>query len=153
MDQDTKEFLHSLEQENGGKIIFKTYAVLIGFTNEKNINLGGLLYIINDTLYFEDFEKQGGLFSLIPLKKTRSYKKYKTSIDINSIKTFFSVKIASAKAVVGGKKSESQLRTVNGLKKKLFQTAVYLSRTGKPGLLLEVIDDNTFMDAITKELQ
>ena len=152
MDQETKDFLHSLEQENGGQIIFKTYAVLIGFSNGENINLGGLLYIINNTLHFEDFEKKGGLFSLVSLKKSKSYKKYKTSIDISSINDLYSVKFTSAKAVTGGKISESQLRPVNGLKKKLFQTAVYLSRTGEPGWLLEVMDDNAFMDIISKEL-
>ncbi|MBI9100734.1 MAG: hypothetical protein JEY91_19840 [Spirochaetaceae bacterium] len=148
MDQETKEFLASLEKENGGKILFKTYAVLIGFSNGQNINLGGLLYIINHTLYFEDFEKQGGLFGLITAKKKRAYKKYKTSIDISSIKNVYSVKMSAAKAVVTGKLAQEQLFPVAGFKKKLFQTSIFLSCSEEPGWFLEVIDDKKFIQTI-----
>ena len=151
MDQETKDFLNSLEKENGGQIIFKTYAVLIGLSNGQNINLGGLLYIINNTLYFEDFEKQGGLFGLIASRKKKTYEKYKTSIDISSIEDLYSVKINAVKAAAGGKLSQEQLVPVNGFQKKLFQTAVYLSRSGEPGWLLEVIDSKAFINIIREQ--
>ncbi|NQT57696.1 MAG: hypothetical protein HQ557_01815 [Bacteroidetes bacterium] len=152
MDQETQDFLNSLEQENGGQIIFKTYAVLIGLSNGKSINLGGLLYVINNTLYFEDFEKQGGLFGLITSKKKKAYKKYKTSIDISSVDNLYSVRITAAKAAVNGRLSQDQLQPVKGLQKKLFQTAVYLSRSGEPGWLLEVIDDKAFINIIKEQI-
>jgi hypothetical protein len=151
MDQETKDFLDSLEKENGGQIIFKTYAVLIGFSNGQNLNLGGLLYVINNTLYFEDFEKQGGLFGLITSKKKKVYEKYKTSIDISSIENLYSVKINAAKAVASGKLSHEKIGPVTGLQKKLFQTAVYLSLAVEPGWLLEVIDDKKFITIIEEQ--
>ena len=151
MDQETKDFLDSLETENGGQIIFKTYAVLIGFSNGQNLNLGGLLYVINNTLYFEDFEKQGGLFGLMTSRKKKVYEKYKTSIDINSIENLYAVKINAAKAVAGGKLSHKKLTPVTGLQKKLFQTAVYISRAEEPGWLLEVIDDKKFITIIEEQ--
>jgi hypothetical protein len=151
MDQETKDFLGSLEQENGGLIIFKTYAVLIGFSNGKYLNLGGLLFIINKTLYFEDFEKQSGLFGMITAKKKKVYNKYKTSIDINSIDNIFSVKINAAKALASGKLSEKKIMPVTGFQKKLFQTAVYLSCTEEPGWLLEVIDDKAFIKIMKEQ--
>jgi len=151
MDQETKDFLDSLEKENGGQILFKTYAVLIGLSNGQNINLGGLLYVINNTLYFEDFEKQGGLFSMVTSKKKKAYEKYKTSIDISSIENQYSVKINAAKAVAAGKLSHERLTPVTGLQKKLFQTAVYLSRSGEPGWLFEVIDNKAFINILKEQ--
>ena len=151
MDQETKDFLNSLEQENGGQIIFKSYAVLIGFSDGKSIDLGGLLYVINNTLYFEDFEKQSGPFSLITSKKKKIYKKYKTSISIDSIEDLYSVKMNTAKAVTHKRLSQDQLKPLKGVQKKIFQTAVFLARSKNPGWLLEVIDDKIFINLIKEQ--
>ncbi len=55
-DNSPEEFILNREKEYGGKVIFSSFAKYIGTcTSGFKKNLNGILYIIDSTLYFEDF--------------------------------------------------------------------------------------------------
>ena len=56
-DSSANGFWKEREDEKGGKIQFNTFATFIGRSGEKKVDLGGLVYLINNIVYFEDFEK------------------------------------------------------------------------------------------------
>ncbi|MCF7943314.1 MAG: hypothetical protein K9L21_02655 [Spirochaetia bacterium] len=154
MDQDTQEFLQGLEKENGGPIIFKTYAILLQTEEIRGTarQSGGLLYLINDTLYFEDFEKQPSVFGLIMPRKKQTYEKLKTQLPISSIQDVFTVRASDARAAASDRKESTELKPVTGFKKKLFQTAVCIKTSHSRPWLLEVLNDNEFIREIKEKI-
>jgi hypothetical protein len=157
MDDDTVEFLQSLERENGGPIQFKTYAVITGFRGyspvPNQLPVSGLLYIINDRLYFEDFEKQPSVFGIVMPKKKKVYEKYKTSIGIRDITQVSTVSSSAARAASSGKIAVSDVQEVSGLKKLLFQTSVCLKFGSAQAWFMEVLDDRQLSAAVNRARQ
>ncbi len=84
MDNETQDLLQQLETENNGKITYKTYALFLGNGERGVKNLGGLLYIVNNRLIFEDFERQGGMLQLL-VKRKQKYEKTKFSLTLDDV--------------------------------------------------------------------
>lgn len=64
-DNSPEKFIINREKEYGGKVLFSSFAKYIGTSKsgfKKNLN--GILYIINSTLYFEDFKPQQNILTM-----------------------------------------------------------------------------------------
>ena len=120
MDEESKIFLAQLEEENGGKLEFRTYTTYLGKGGGEIINLGGLFYIVEDKLIFEDFEKQGGPLQLFFRKKGK-YEKFKFSINLSDIDRIDLVNLSLATSAVSRSNKPEALPAVSGLKKILFR--------------------------------
>ncbi len=82
-----EEFWRRTAEKRGAEILFNTFAVYMGRAKENLHDLAGLLYLAGDTLWFEDFEKDGGLMGLFIRKS--AYVKTEFSVpkaDIVSVK-------------------------------------------------------------------
>jgi hypothetical protein len=64
-DEDPKEFWRKTAEKRGGQIGFLTYAMLVGRSGAGALELSGLLYTVNETVWFEDFERSNWLSRLI----------------------------------------------------------------------------------------
>jgi hypothetical protein len=90
-----EEFWKQTAEKRGAEIKYYTFAIYLGRSKETLLDLGGLLYLAGDTLWFEDFEKQSSLFGFQTSGKLFGAKK-------PYVKTEFSVPradIVSAKVI------------------------------------------------------
>lgn len=141
---ETQEYLESLEQEFSGPIRFKTYANFLGFSTPERIEKGGLLFVINDTLYFEDFERKLGLLDLVGLQNREVYQKFRTSCLIRDISAHFTARTAAVKQVIKGYRPLERIRPTNIVVKSFVKTCYVITLTSGPSWFMEVLDDTEF---------
>ncbi len=126
MDEETKEFLDNLENTYGGKITWKTFATWYGCSDATFREYGVFVFKINDTLYFEDFEKKHAIFGMELKTKKKSKEKYvqlKREIDVKEIETIFKVTQSNALDVIKNNKDPKALKEIN-LLGKIFKKSV-----------------------------
>ena len=69
VESEARKFWEEKEVEKGGKVTFYTFATFLGRSSDRQVTNGGLVYIIDDNIYFEDFEKDNWLVKLIARKQ------------------------------------------------------------------------------------
>jgi hypothetical protein len=60
-DDDPAEFWRQTAERRGGEIRFFTFATLVGRSGGSFLNFPGLLYLVGDFFWFEDFERENWL--------------------------------------------------------------------------------------------
>ncbi len=126
MDEEAQEFIDNLETRYGGKITWKTFATWYGCSDSTFREYGVFIFKINDTLYFEDFEKKYSLFGMeLKTKKKNKvkYVKLERQIEIKDIKNVYKVSQANALDVIKNKKDPKSIKSIN-LFDKLFRKSV-----------------------------
>lgn len=147
MDNETNNLLKQLEDENGGKLVYKTYALFLGISGEGAKNLGGLFYIVNGRLIFEDFEKQGGLLQMF-VKREEKYEKTKFSFPVDDIAAVHSVVRSSALKAVRGTRAPDKTIPASGLRKFLNRTITQIFLNNGKAYYFELIDEKAFREFI-----
>lgn len=126
MEESREEFFNNREKKYNGKIIYKTYAKLKGFTGINRITQSvGLLYIINDKIYYEDFEPP------VPFLTTYAgrpkYTKIEFNIDINNVNNICIISDKFTKAVLEKPDKLDGLENIKkGLKSIFTKTDVFI---------------------------
>ncbi len=149
MDSETNNFLRQLEEENGGKLTFRTYALYLGFSGEGVKNLGGLFYSVNGRLIFEDFEKEGGLLGLL-VKRKNAYKKTKFSFPIEEITDVYTVTRSAALRSIQGGRLPSDIPPASKILKILSRTVTQIRLKDGKAYYFEMIDEKPFKLFIDK---
>lgn len=149
-DQTPEEFWAEIEEKHGGKVRFYTFTRFIGRSQAHMVNLPGLLYIINDILHFEDFEKDSMLARLMNRKS--KYEKTEFSIPLERIEEKQIVSRNQAMNCIAGTVAGENLRPVSVLQK-FFTTPVYqlLLDDGESVFFEQVMDQKQFIHALTPE--
>jgi len=60
-EEDPADFWRQTAQKRGGEVAFFTFATLVGRTGGNILNFPGLLYLVGDLFWFEDFERDNWL--------------------------------------------------------------------------------------------
>ena len=60
-EEDPAEFWRQTAEKRGGAVGFFTFATLVGRTGGNILNFPGLLYLVGDFFWFEDFERDNWL--------------------------------------------------------------------------------------------
>lgn len=150
MDNESNELLKQLEEENQGKLTYKTYALFLGESgNEGAKNLGGLLYVVNNLLIFEDFEKQGGMLQLL-VKRKEKYEKTKFSIALESIEHIYAVTRSGAMGAIRFDKNPSDIPRAPGILRILTRTLTQILMRDGQAYYFELIDEKGFKAFIGK---
>ncbi|ADK80604.1 hypothetical protein [Sediminispirochaeta smaragdinae] len=144
MNDDTDKVLRELEEQNGGKIRYKTYALFLGKNGGGERDLGGLLYGIEDRLIFEDFERQPNMLLALFNSKKEEYTKYKVEFSSSDITGFRAVVLGQVKAVVNGRISPERVAESTGLRKMLGRSAVEICLEDGRAFYFELFDIKGF---------
>lgn len=144
MNEEAEKLIQELEEQNGGKIRYKTYALYIGRSGEGGRELGGLLYGIDDRLIFEDFERQqNSMLQLLSTKKPE-YEKFKIVIPAGAVTSVRSVILNHAKAAISGRIKPEKVAEANGLRRMFGRNAVELQLAEGAAIYLELFDVKGF---------
>jgi hypothetical protein len=148
MSDDAAQFLKELEEQNGGEILYKTYALLIGRSGRGVQDIGGLLYRVGERLIFEDFERQqNSIMALINTKKPK-YEKFKVEFPAGQLDGARLVMLDKARKVVTGQLEKAKIAEAGGLSALLGRKAVELSLNGGDALYFELFDNKGFFETI-----
>ncbi len=64
-EEDPDEFWQRTAAKRGGEIGFLTFATLLGRAGDRPLELPGLLYVVGEVVWFEDFERDNWLARII----------------------------------------------------------------------------------------
>ncbi|GEM_PF-1824127 len=121
MDNQSNKLTKQLELENGGPLEWKTYAFLLAGKDRQILTKGGLLYIVQGTLIFEDFESDRPIYRIISTTRT-PYKKTKKTASLDSITLLKEISRRDALKILRGKRTLAQVTTPGRFKRFLDRT-------------------------------
>ena len=144
-DQTPDEFWAEIEERRGGKVTFFTFSKFIGRSRSQLENLPGLIYIINDIVHFEDFEKDNMLAKIIGRKK--KYEKTEFSFQVSEVEELKIITQGNAIKCISGVISDQDIPNISGFLK-LFTNPVYQLRltSGESVFFEQVMDDKAFKE-------
>lgn len=143
-DQTPDEFWAEIEEKRGGKVVFFTFSKYVGRSRSEVDNLPGLLYVINDIAYFEDFEKDNMLAKLIGRKK--KYEKTEFSFPLENVTKVQFVSQGNALKCISGLVADEELKGMTKLTR-IFTNPVYqvILNTGESIFFEQVMDEKKFL--------
>jgi hypothetical protein len=149
---DTEKFWADREKEKGGKVRFFTFATLIGRSSligrsgDSAVNLGGLLYIIDGTITFEDFEKDNWLYKIMNRKK--DYEKTEFDLKADDIAEIKLVSKNTALNCIAGILPDTATKPLGGLNLIFTQKVFQLRLKSGYSLFFEIMKAKEFDEAI-----
>jgi hypothetical protein len=150
--QEADVYLRELEQENGGKVTYRTYCRLFGFSDGRDLDLGGLLYIIDDMrIIFEDFERENNTIASLISRPKKPYEKFKITRQVSQITNARYVSAAAVKRQLGNDTGVSGLRELTGWRKILFKPVIELTFDDTDSWYIELLSDKAFFEHVMKE--
>jgi len=152
MIDNAEKFKSDREEIFGGNIEFMTYTKFIGkASTEKVANRGGIAFVINNVLHFEDFEKSGGLMVLFNQKE--NYEKTEFSFDLDQITLLKEVKEKNAAYCVIGVTEENEiLPAPKGILGLFSKSVLQVMIEGQPSLFFDFLDKEGFMELVNKRM-
>jgi len=145
-DENYKTFWKDKENEKGGKLMFYTYARYIGRSNWESCDLGGLIYIIDKTLYFEDFEKDNWFSKIISQKK--KYEKTEFSFTIEDIDKIKIITKSSALNCIAGMIKDTNTKLLTNIQKLFFQPIIQIKLKKDYSHFFDIMQAQNFLKAI-----
>lgn len=98
--EDPSDFWKGVEARRGGPVGFLSFATLIGRSDGSRLDLPGLLYIVNDTAWFEDFERDNWLSRI--MAGNRAFEKTEVSFALAEVSGIRMVARRKAILCLGG---------------------------------------------------
>jgi hypothetical protein len=146
--QTPDEFWTEIEEKHGGKVTFFTFTKFLGRSQASPENLPGLLYIINNVLYFEDFEKDNMLAKLIGRKK--KFEKTEFNIALDRLSRSQIVLRGQALNCIAGMVAGENIRPISKFRA-FFSTPVYqlMFEDGESFFFEQVMDQKQFFKALS----
>jgi len=146
VNNEAKIYWDEKEKEKGGEVEFFTFATYLGRSSERSAAFGGLLYIINKKIYFEDFEKESWLLRL--MGKKRKYEKTEFSIDINDITKTKVTSRNSALGCIEGYVNADETKTLSLLLKIISKPIVQMTLSNGSAIFFEIMKLGDFIKAV-----
>lgn len=123
MDDDTKDFLEQLETKHNGKMGWRTFSTWYGCSDGTFREFGVFLYKINDTFYFEDFERNQSIFGFLihTNKKKKEFIKMEREIEAAQIDKVITTTRKNALQIIKTENTQI-LKSASLFEKMLFKT-------------------------------
>jgi len=150
-EEDYIAFWEERESQKGGKVKFYTYAKYLGRSNLESSELGGLLYIIDKKLYFEDFEKDNWFSKILGQKK--KYEKTELNINIDSIKELKTTSKGSALNCITGVIDDESTKIFLNLQRLFFQPIIQIKLKEGYSHFFDIMRSKDFLKAINEAQQ
>ncbi len=138
---EVKKFWSEKEASLGGKVLFNTYAALVGECGSGKPNgRGGLCYIVGDRIYFEDFEKHNALMAILNRKDT-GYEKTVISFLISDVIGMRKVSEKWGRASIAEGFAWDRIPELKGLSALFVRGYWLIELKDRPALIMEIMDD------------
>ncbi|MCK4923361.1 MAG: hypothetical protein KAS61_00220 [Spirochaetes bacterium] len=143
---EAKKFWEEKEAERGGKVTFHTFATFHGRSSDRQLTNGGLIYIIDDRIYFEDFERENWLIKLISRKQ--KYEKTEFIIKIKEISLARIVSRNSALNCIAGFCESLETKELSAFTKLFAKPMVQIMMKNGSSLFFDIMRANDFIKVL-----
>jgi hypothetical protein len=137
------EFWRQTGAKRGGEIEFRTFATLLGRSADQALDLPGLLYLVGNTLWFEDFERDNWLSKI--LGGRRKFEKTEISFIRAEVSSTQLVSRSAAARCIAGAIPAHKLRPVSAIGRVLSTPIVQVSFTNGTSLFFDMIHRSDFI--------
>lgn len=120
-EEDPEEFWQHTAEKRGGQVGFLTFATLMGRAGDRPLDLPGLLYVVGDMVWFEDFERDNWLSKIMGGR--RKFEKTELSFGRSEIRSSRLVSRSSALRCIAGGLGVDQARPVSTFSR-IFSTPI-----------------------------
>jgi hypothetical protein len=148
MEEEARNFWKDKEAEKGGKVNFYTFATFLGRSADRQVTNGGLIYTIDDRVYFEDFEKESWLIKLI--SKKQKYEKTEFSFDISDINRSKIISRNSALNCIAGYVDSENTRILSPLMKLFSKPVVQIVMKNGTSMFFDIMRAGDFINTLNK---
>jgi hypothetical protein len=145
-EEDPEDFWRSTAARRGGEIGFLTFATLLGRSGDRPLDLPGLLYVVGDMVWFEDFERDNWLAKIVGGRK--KFEKTELSFGREEIRSSQLVSRSAAIRCIGGVLSVDKLRTVSAWARIFSTPIVQVSLSNGTTLFFDMIRRNEFISQV-----
>lgn len=147
---ETEQFRKDREEKYGGEIRFMTYATFIGEAGAgKKLNRGGILFVIKDQIYFEDFERQNTLMSLMGVKE--KYSKTEMNVSLENVSVIKEIKEKNASDCILGLVNENEILPLSNNLLNLFSNrAIQIQRNDSPSLFFDFLEREGLINLVNE---
>lgn len=145
-EEDPEEFWQRTAAKRGGKIGFLTFATLLGRSDDRPLDLPGLLYTVADQVWFEDFERDNWLAKIIGGR--RKYEKTELSFGRGEITSSRLVSRSSAVRCIAGAVPADKLHGVSAIARILSTPVVQVSLANGTTLFFDMIRRAEFISQV-----
>ena len=136
--QSPDDFWGDRERDKGGPVGFKSFSILLGKSDDSPQNLAGILYQVNDTMYFEDFEKDNMLAKIV--SRNRKYEKTEFSFLRSDVREMRLVSKNAALSSIEGSLRDSETKPFTTLGSLFGKPAVQLMFVSGYSLFFDVME-------------
>jgi len=143
-DEDPAEFWRATAAKRGGEIGYFTFATLLGGSARGSDGLPGLLYAVDDALWFEDFERDNWL-SKIVAGRTK-YEKTELRFGRADVRYARLVSRGGAARCIGGGVPPDRLAPASFLTRAFSTPAVQVAMTDGSSLFFDIMKRSQFLD-------
>ncbi|MGA2640029.1 MAG: hypothetical protein ABSG21_03875 [Spirochaetia bacterium] len=138
------EFWRQTAAKRGGEIGFLTFATLLGRSSDQPLELPGLLYMVGDTVWFEDFERDNWLAKIMGGRK--QFEKTEISFARGEVRTTQLVSRSGAARCIAGAVAPEKLKPVSAVSRILSIPIVQVSLSNETSLFFDMIRRDEFID-------
>jgi len=141
-----EDFWKERQEKAGGKVQFQTFATFIGRSQDKRLDLGGLAYIINNIVYFEDFEKDNFFFKII--SKRKNYTKTEFSFPVSSVQSVKEVSLGEGVNCITGIIKDTDTKGINPVVRFFSNPILQISMEGGYSYFFDIMRRKEFIEII-----
>jgi hypothetical protein len=147
-EDEVSQFWSEIEKEHQGKVRFRTYAILLGKSSDTPLHISGLLYIIDNQVVFENFEKkQGGFFFLARKEK---FEKFKMSFAAEDVLNAKEVTNRTAHRCIHGFMNHSETVPIRPYQGFLSKSICQVQFRSDYSLFFDLLDSKSFISYFKK---
>lgn len=147
-DAKIEQFWKEKEETLGGKVLHQTYATFLGDAGAESFNgRGGLLYVVGNRIYFEDFEKFNAMMALFN-RTDDKYAKTEFSMLLEDVKAVQRVSEKDAKSCIMGILKEDALPSLTKFKSLFYKGYWEIEVKDRPAMFFEIMDDTKLFELI-----
>ena len=142
-EESPEEFWRQTAAKRGGEIEFLTFATLLGRSADQQLDLPGLLYLVGETVWFEDFERDNWLAKIMGGKK--KFEKTEISFARPEVRATQLVARSGAIRCIAGAIPAEKLSPVSAVGRVLATPIVQVSLSGGMSLFFDMIRRDEFI--------
>jgi len=136
-EESPEDFWRQTAAKRGGEIGFLTFATLLGRAADQPLDLPGLLYLVGETVWFEDFERDNWLAKIMGGRK--KFEKTEISFARAEVRATRLVSRSSAARCIAGAVPAETLRPVSAVGRVLSTPIVQVSLSGGTSIFFDMI--------------
>jgi len=142
-EESPEDFWRQTAAKRGGEIGFLTFATLLGRSADQPLDLPGLLYVVGETVWFEDFERDNWLAKIIGGRK--KFEKTEISFARAEVRATQLVSRASASRCIAGALPAEKLSAVSAVGRILSTPIVQVTLSNGTSLFFDMIRRGEFI--------